>query len=264
MEWDSLPRTFRKAIAGRYIDSGLACNPKRDGRKCDLEVTVQKAAFDFEKVIQPLLFFNGRICHDLNNLITGGMGAMAILEHKCRNQDLHHLQPELDRLNQAIDEFSAFTHKLEALFWAGEGEKIRFDLARIVEIEVAQVQSSQHPIRFDGTPVMLMMDGESMAGAVRALLQNAREAMPDGGPIDVTLKSDGSDVVLEVVDTGCGIEAHHMEQVFNPFFSVTKRGNLVGWGLSYAGIVVARHGGQISIHSAPGKGTRVSVRFPGS
>lgn len=95
------------------------------------------------------------------------------------------------------------------------------------------------------------------------VLTNAMEAMPDGGILTVRLTETKRKIVMEIKDTGPGMEKHQLKRVFDPFYT-TKSGKKMnfGLGLSYCYNIVQKHKGTMSIHSKPGQGTSVFMQFP--
>ncbi len=92
------------------------------------------------------------------------------------------------------------------------------------------------------------------------LIQNAINAMPEGGALEIrTLAQDG-EIRIEVRDTGVGIPPQHLENIFEPFF--TTRGNGTGLGLSISNRIVQNHGGRLEISSKEGVGTTVAIVLP--
>ena len=90
--------------------------------------------------------------------------------------------------------------------------------------------------------------------------------MPNGGNLWVNTKIDspidGAPTgVIEVKDTGSGIEPHDLPKIFEPFFTAKKRTGL-GLGLSVCERIVKNHGGRIEAASQPGEGTQVTVHLP--
>ncbi len=98
------------------------------------------------------------------------------------------------------------------------------------------------------------------------LFGNAMHAMPDGGTITLraypNLTSNGWRVILEVSDTGSGMPAEIAERAFEPFFTTKPVGQGTGLGLSVCYGMVAGWGGEIQLHSQPGKGTTVRLLLP--
>ncbi len=98
------------------------------------------------------------------------------------------------------------------------------------------------------------------------LLANAVKFTRDGGRVAITLGADGDEVYLEVSDTGIGIPPEEQPQLFERFFRTTTAQELevpgTGLGLSIVRTIVSSHGGDISVRSAPGKGTTFRVELP--
>ncbi len=93
------------------------------------------------------------------------------------------------------------------------------------------------------------------------LLLNARDAMPSGGWLTIATRLDHGEAVVEVSDTGSGIPADHLARIYDPFFTTKATGQGTGLGLSITYGIVREHAGTIHCDSAPGQGTRFSLRF---
>jgi len=91
---------------------------------------------------------------------------------------------------------------------------------------------------------------------------NACEAMPNGGTLLVSTAWAANQVVIEVVDTGCGIKKEHLDQVFEPFFTTKPVGKGTGLGLSVSYGIVHQHGGTLEVASQEGKGTTFTITLP--
>jgi len=97
--------------------------------------------------------------------------------------------------------------------------------------------------------------------AVKSVVVNSIEAMPQGGTIDCRSYLEGKYIVMEVADTGIGMTPDVHRRCIDPFFS-TKQGHGIGIGLSVAYGIVRRHRGNLEIRSEPGKGTKVRIILP--
>lgn len=108
----------------------------------------------------------------------------------------------------------------------------------------------------------MLADATHLGSTIDALVNNALEAMPSGGTLVVRVErhDEQSEAVLTVQDTGHGIPAAMLPNVFRLFF--TTRPGAAGVGLSIARQVITAHGGTIDIHSEEGRGTVVTVRLP--
>lgn len=111
----------------------------------------------------------------------------------------------------------------------------------------------------------IVCDGEQIVQSLLALMINAIEAMPEGGSLTLTTDSDPTDdrfVRLGVADIGSGIPPEVRDRIFDPFFSTKNETKGVGLGLAVVFGIVRRHGGEILVDSAPGKGTTFTLRLP--
>jgi two-component system sensor histidine kinase BaeS len=96
------------------------------------------------------------------------------------------------------------------------------------------------------------------------LVDNAIKHTPTGGRVDVRVHTDTSHAVAEVIDTGSGIPPEDLPRVFDRFYRADRARSQggTGLGLAIARMLVHAHGGELSLTSTLGEGTRVSVRLP--
>jgi CheY-like chemotaxis protein/anti-sigma regulatory factor (Ser/Thr protein kinase) len=110
-------------------------------------------------------------------------------------------------------------------------------------------------------PPVLARSNE-MEQLVMNLVVNARDAILDGGRIDVRVTSAGDRVVLIVTDTGCGMDEATRARIFEPFFTTKDVGAGTGLGLATVYAIVDRCSGTIEVESQPGRGTTFTVSLP--
>ncbi|MCW5969516.1 MAG: hypothetical protein KIT57_13490 [Blastocatellales bacterium] len=92
------------------------------------------------------------------------------------------------------------------------------------------------------------------------LINNALDAMPEGGELRVSARGCGAEVVVELADTGCGIGETARSRIFDPLYTTKERGT--GLGLAIVGQIIAEHGASIGVESVPGAGACFKLRFP--
>ena len=93
------------------------------------------------------------------------------------------------------------------------------------------------------------------------LIDNALDALPDGGKIEIEAEQDRNFIVTRVIDNGTGIPEHVIGRIFDPFFTTKEVGKGTGLGLEIAQNIVKRHRGQMNVKSQPGR-TEFSVCLP--
>jgi signal transduction histidine kinase len=174
-------------------------------------------------------------------------------------QKIDRLREVVGRLEGLLDDFLRFARV----------DRLRLeptDLAALVEemIDFYAPQAEAHGIvtRADapaGTPAA-NVDREMMKQAIFNLMLNAQHAMPNGGELMLRLRSESDRVLLDVIDTGVGMTPEVQAKIFEPFFSTRSKGS--GLGLPTARRIVEAHGGELTVVSAPGKGTAFTVALP--
>ena len=124
--------------------------------------------------------------------------------------------------------------------------------ARQNDIEIKWFPASDLP------PVKL--DRDLFEQCLLNLMLNAEQAMPDGGTLTIIGRRDGDMVCLDMIDTGCGIPTEQLAKLFRPFYTTKTNGH--GLGLAISRKIVLAHGGVINAQSAPGRGTKFTIRLP--
>ena len=173
---------------------------------------------------------------------------------------------DLDEIDQLIGDILT-TARLE-------GENARVDLrpARLDDI-VAQAAKrflAHHPNRTLDTALAddrdIDCDPLLLRRAIDNLLDNAAKYSDAGTPISLGIVPNGTHVAFEIVDRGVGMSADDLERAFTPFWradgSRTRKTGGVGLGLALARRIARAHGGDVTLESAPGKGTKARLDVP--
>jgi two-component system sensor histidine kinase AtoS len=104
------------------------------------------------------------------------------------------------------------------------------------------------------------LDPGKMRRVLDNLIQNAVEAMPEGGTLSIEGGLDKGHLSLKVTDTGTGIPEEEMQSLFTPFHTTKPKG--MGLGLAYCRRAVEAHGGTITAQSQEGRGTTFTIKIP--
>jgi putative PEP-CTERM system histidine kinase len=145
-----------------------------------------------------------------------------------------------------------------------EPERSEVDLVAATREALASCERREPCPRFDAPrePVPVTADRERLVAAIGHIVKNAQEATPESGDVHVTIRQDGSWVAVEVTDTGCGMTPEFItKQLFTPF-TTTKGLSGMGIGTYQAREYLRSLGGDVSVTSAPGRGTSFTLRLP--
>ena len=131
-------------------------------------------------------------------------------------------------------------------------------------VQLLNTEISAHAIEtnldLNSSPVVGMFDEPSIRAATLNLVLNAVQAMGKGGRLTISTEATNGKLCMEIGDTGSGMSADQVKQIFEPFNTTKSRG--LGLGMPYAQKIVRQHGGQIVVESQPGKGTQVKIELP--
>jgi PAS domain S-box-containing protein len=108
----------------------------------------------------------------------------------------------------------------------------------------------------------LKIDPDQIQQVFLNLVLNARDAMPEGGSLDIAIRQSNGHVEMLFADTGRGIAPEVKDKIFDPFFSTKGPTKGTGLGLSICYSIIKDHGGTIEIESEQGKGSRFTIRIP--
>jgi two-component system sensor histidine kinase KdpD len=141
------------------------------------------------------------------------------------------------------------------------------DLAGLVRAAVRSVDMGSHPLELEVPDELeAPVDAKHVATLVQQVVRNAATFSPPDAPIAATLRREGSDAVIEVVDHGPGIPEERREEVFERFAGWRPIGYEAapgpGLGLFISRAIAAEHGGTIAIADTPEGGTMLAVRLP--
>jgi signal transduction histidine kinase len=113
-----------------------------------------------------------------------------------------------------------------------------------------------------GGPLVIDADRTQLTVALRAIVQNAVEAIGRKGNIEIEVAPDEHWLRLRVIDDGPGVTARQRRHIFDPYYSARQAGRGLGLGLSKAWRIVTNHGGRIDVESQPGHGAVFTVVLP--
>ena len=223
----------------------------------------------------------GGIAHDFNNLLTVILGNLELALTQVEGASA--IRASLESAAQAARQAAELTRQMLGFARRQPLQTVSIDLNTLVQEEIRllrhsidsritiQYQPAEEPAYIRGDPVQMQQ-------VLMNLCLNARDAMPQGGLLTITIAllahatpssaaAHPSDqpkpcIRLSVADTGCGMTKEVKNRIFDPFFTTKGIGQGTGLGLAVVYGVVRAHGGWIECESAPGQGTRFDIYLP--
>jgi signal transduction histidine kinase len=133
----------------------------------------------------------------------------------------------------------------------------------IAQLYGAAGERPKWPVRVaEGAPLEACISADALKQVLMNLIENAREAMPQGGPIDIAVGRRNGVVTIDVADRGSGVSEEVRSRIFDPFFTTKDAVTGVGLGLYVAQGVVARYGGRLVTEERPDGGALFRIEVP--
>jgi signal transduction histidine kinase len=257
--------TLEDSVRGRTIELERAL---ADLKNSQLQVVQQER-------LAALGTMAGGIAHDFNNSLSVIMGFGELLLHEVE-QGLtgENALVSITTILTAAGDASRIVHRLREFYRPEEAEDHRLpvDLNALVRDAIALTQPRwQTDATADGRMIKIVEDrGEitqvegdpaELREVLTNLIFNAVDALPQGGTITLSTRSEGEGIALSVTDSGTGMSEEVRRRCLEPFFT-TKGKHGTGLGLSMVYGIIHRHGGTIEIESEQGKGTTFTLRLP--
>jgi PAS domain S-box-containing protein len=219
----------------------------------------------------------GGVAHDFNNLLLVIRGYSAMILKRPLDEQAH---AELTRIDEAAERAADLTRQLLAFSRQQILRPELVDANAVVEETVRLLgpelgEDIDLVSELDANLPPVLVDRAQLGQVITNLALNARDAMAAGGALTIRTASveldepevspqidavPGRFVRLQVTDTGSGMDAETRERIFEPFFSTKSGGSGLGLATVYG--IVTQSGGQISLSTAPGRGTTFELYFP--
>jgi PAS domain S-box-containing protein len=207
-----------------------------------------------------------QIAHELNNPLYGIMNTLELLKTEVslqskRRKVLEMALSETQRLSELLRKMLSFSKP-------DQEERQAVDLNTVIDeillLHEKQLQENDIKIKtsFAAELPVIMASKNQLRQVFLNLVANARDAMPDGGTLNVKTDSDKANVKIEISDTGTGIKEEHLKRIFDSFFTTKDSIKGVGLGLSVCYGFIKEHGGDIQVRSKVGKGTTFTIILP--
>lgn len=221
----------------------------------------------------------GGIAHDFNNLLTIILGNLESATRRVKSGRTSEIERLLDHAREASERAANLTQRLLAFARRQSLEPVLVDpVALVIDLKDLFDRSlgDAHKIvyRHPDDIRKISIDPAQLENSLINLVVNARDAMPDGGTILISVEngelSGGTDkddpigefVRIAVRDEGTGMDEATRKRVFEPFFTTKEHGKGTGLGLSQVMGFVSQSGGRVAVETGVGQGTEISLWLP--
>lgn len=224
----------------------------------------------------------GGIAHDFNNILAAIMGYASYLGKKASKGDIFH--QGLEVIERSSVRAAGLTSQLLAYSRKGKIEEKPINMNDVVKNVYDTISGTLNiPIKIDlkteGDLKEVKGDGAQLNQVVMNIVTNAREAMPEGGTLEIQtfmenipegIEKDeielepGEYVCIRFADTGKGMDDDTKNRIFEPYFSTKEDKTSTGLGMSVVYGIVKGHGGHIDVKSALNEGTEITICLPSS
>jgi signal transduction histidine kinase len=203
--------------------------------------------------------------HEINNPLTVISGRAQLLLREETDPERRHalalINAQAMRVYEMIADMMLFARPPRPEFSQCDAVAI---LVPLIQNLLPMAERQNTLLKYSGPhePVKIEADPTQLTVAVRALCQNAMEALGDGGHIEVGLEAGERELRIRISDDGPGITLEQRQHIFDPFYSARQAGRGLGLGLSKAWRIVAQHKGRMDVESQPRQGTTFILSLP--
>ena len=222
----------------------------------------------------------GGVAHDFNNILTVIMGVTDLI--RLQQASSSPLLPQLEQIHEAAGRAADLVRQLLAFSRQQVLQPTTLDLNQVVgnfEKMIRRVigEDIEMTTRFDDELGLVKADPGQIEQVLMNLAVNARDAMHNGGKLTIETSNRfidedyarrhmgitaGKYVVMDISDSGVGMDPRIQKHIFEPFFTTKAKGEGTGLGLSTVYGIVNQSGGHIWVYSEPEKGTRFQICLP--
>lgn len=209
------------------------------------------------------------VAHDFSNLLTAIFGFTSLARRTLSPQ--HPAVRSLDRVDEAAQQAAGVTKALLTFSRGEASEKRPIRVGQVVE-DAARLLRRTMPTnieirtKVDPAPLWVQADVTQLQQVVMNLAINARDAMPQGGQMTITVGTHEGpgrpEAFVAVADSGVGMTPEIQNRIFEPFFTTKPAGQGTGLGLSIIHGIVQDHDGRITVQSQVGRGSTFTVFLP--
>ncbi|HZJ45105.1 MAG TPA: ATP-binding protein [Pyrinomonadaceae bacterium] len=208
------------------------------------------------------------VAHEVNTPLTGVSSYTQMLLGMFNETDPKHallqkVRTQAERATNIVNNLLNFSRTGNAT------EFVETDIARVLDdtLQLLEPQLRRSQIRivrsYENDAPLVYGNAGKLQQVFTNLILNARDAIPDGGQITLSTETaDDGSMIVEVADTGIGIDPENVAKIYDPFYTTKGVGRGTGLGLAVSYGIVQEHTGRITVESTPGKGTTFRITLP--
>lgn len=231
-------------------------------QRTNLEYLIEKKTQDILKAerLSAIGELSGRLAHDLRNPLSVMKMSIDLIKQHPADAKISDevITKRLDLIEKSIERIS---HQVDDVLGYVRNSPLKLNPTSLRAIILSSIDKVNVPhdvkITVSDSDVIASCDPIKMDAVFINLIVNAIQAMPQGGTIEIIIKSDNSDVVIDFIDSGIGIPEEFRDKIFEPLFTTKQKGT--GLGLASCKNIIEQHNGKISVKNNP---TTFTVRFP--
>jgi signal transduction histidine kinase len=207
------------------------------------------------------------VAHEINNPLGGMFNCIRMLEQQGESEEFRRryldlMKNGLSRIENTVGKLLWMSRKEERQPGPVNVRELVEDVHAFLEYRIKNSEITYHANVSNG--VSLFMDPHDFEQMMINLMVNAVQSMKHGGTLQVNAYGSDSEVVVEVCDTGDGMDQEDLHQIFDPFYTTKQPGEGTGLGLWLTYEIVHNYGGDISVQSRKGHGSTFTLRFNGA
>ncbi|MBN2437647.1 MAG: PAS domain S-box protein [Deltaproteobacteria bacterium] len=209
-----------------------------------------------------------RIAHELNNPIYGIMNTLELMKTEIppgnkRRKILEMALSETVRLSDMLRKMLSFSKPDEEARQITDINTLVDEILLLLEKQLRE-RSIHVSASFTDELHPVYASRNQLRQVFLNIVSNARDAMPEGGTLNVATRAVDREIHIVFSDTGVGIKKEHLNKIFDAFFTTKDNIKRVGLGLSVCYGFIKEHGGDIRVESKPGSGTTFTIVLPQS
>jgi signal transduction histidine kinase len=236
-------------------------------RKSNLEVKrTHEQLLQSQKLASIGILASG-VAHEINNPLGGMFNCVLILERMGEREDLRErylklIKDGLGRIENTVGKLLWMARKKETVPEEVDIKQALEDVYEFVEYKMKKNNIIYSEDIEEGISVMI--DPHHLQQILINLLINAEQSINNGGKLSVSANRKDTRVIIEVSDTGEGIDEESVSRIFDPFYTTKQPGKGTGLGLWVTYEILQNYNGEITVQSKKGEGSTFTVKLDGS